>query len=122
MFRAIANSFFSLLLVASLLWGGCVSCEQFFMFSKNDCCHKDKCGTSDPRTAPEDCAIMPVIHVWASGAQSEIAAISASLPAYIADAVNPLLPPGGRWQPDINFIPFDASSPGLPVLNASLLI
>jgi len=121
-YRALTNSFFSLLLLASLLWGGCVSCEQFFMFSKTDCCHKDKCGTTDPRTAPENCATMPLIHVWESGAHSEIAAVFASLPTCTADAVNPLLPQGERWQLDLNFDPLDASSPGLPVLNASLLI
>lgn len=37
--RAIASSLLSLLLLTTLVWGGCISCEQFFMWpSVKSCC------------------------------------------------------------------------------------
>ncbi len=37
--RALATSFLSLLLLTTLVWGGCISCEQFFMWpSAKSCC------------------------------------------------------------------------------------
>jgi hypothetical protein len=37
--RALASSFLSLLLVATLTWGGCISCEQYFMWpGAKTCC------------------------------------------------------------------------------------
>ncbi len=37
--RTLASSFFSLLLLTTLVWGGCISCEQFFMWpSAKTCC------------------------------------------------------------------------------------
>ena len=40
MFGRVANLFISLLLVATLLWGGCVACPQCFQVShaKKSCC------------------------------------------------------------------------------------
>jgi hypothetical protein len=40
MFRHVANLFMSLLLVATLLWGGCVACPQCFQvpLAKKSCC------------------------------------------------------------------------------------
>jgi hypothetical protein len=40
--RALTSSLLSLLLITTLLWGGCVSCEQYFMFGgAKDCCAPD---------------------------------------------------------------------------------
>jgi hypothetical protein len=40
--RAFVSSLFSLLLVTTLFWGGCVSCEQFFMWpGAKSCCSPD---------------------------------------------------------------------------------
>lgn len=37
--RALASSLLSLLLVTSLVWGGCISCEQYFMWpGVKSCC------------------------------------------------------------------------------------
>jgi hypothetical protein len=40
MFRRTANLLLSVLLVATLLWGGCVACPQFFQapLAKKSCC------------------------------------------------------------------------------------
>jgi hypothetical protein len=38
-FRAFASSLLSVLLVLTLVWGGCISCEQYFMWSAaKGCC------------------------------------------------------------------------------------
>ena len=37
--RVFANSFLSLLLITTLVWGGCVSCEKYFMWpGVKSCC------------------------------------------------------------------------------------
>src|SRR5215471_16928113 len=48
--RALASSLLSLLLVTTLLWGGCISCEQYFTFGKSHgCCTPDgRCKTKAP--------------------------------------------------------------------------
>jgi hypothetical protein len=45
--RALANTLLSLLLLTTLMWGGCVSCEQFFMWpgAKGCCSHDGRCKT-----------------------------------------------------------------------------
>jgi hypothetical protein len=45
--RAIANTALSLLLLTTLMWGGCVSCEQFFMWrgAKGCCGQNGRCKT-----------------------------------------------------------------------------
>jgi hypothetical protein len=70
--RSAVHSFFALLMVVTYLWGGCVSCSQYFMFSSaaHDCCDKLRCKTkrSSPQTpgktqsqAPaQDCKLMPL--------------------------------------------------------------
>ena len=40
--RAIASSLLSLLLLTTLMWGGCISCEQYFMLpGVKSCCAPD---------------------------------------------------------------------------------
>lgn len=48
--RKLANSLLSLLLLATFVWGGCISCEQYFMFAgKKSCCAPDgNCKTKTP--------------------------------------------------------------------------
>jgi hypothetical protein len=42
MLRAFASSLVSLLLVTTLFWGGCISCEQYFMWpGAKTCCSAD---------------------------------------------------------------------------------
>ena len=39
MFKALTSSLLSLLLVATVTWGGCISCKQYFMWpGAKDCC------------------------------------------------------------------------------------
>jgi hypothetical protein len=48
--RAFASSLLSLLLLATLVWGGCISCEQYFMFAgaKSCCSPNGHCKTKNP--------------------------------------------------------------------------
>ncbi len=40
--RAVASSLLSLLLLTTLMWGGCISCEQYFMWpGAKGCCAPD---------------------------------------------------------------------------------
>ncbi|MDQ2777231.1 MAG: hypothetical protein M3Y57_20290 [Acidobacteriota bacterium] len=50
MLRAFTSSLLSLLLLATVLWGGCISCEQYFMWSgAKSCCAADgHCRTKTP--------------------------------------------------------------------------
>jgi hypothetical protein len=60
--RAISNFLLSLLMVATLLWGGCVSCSRFFMVAaaKSDCCNKGQCDRPTNTTGKKDCNRMPL--------------------------------------------------------------
>jgi hypothetical protein len=46
--RAFANALLSLLLATTLVWGGCISCEQYFMWpgAKSCCSPGGHCKTS----------------------------------------------------------------------------
>jgi hypothetical protein len=45
--RAFASSLLSLLLLVTFVWGGCISCEQYFMFggAKSCCSPNGRCKT-----------------------------------------------------------------------------
>jgi hypothetical protein len=61
--QAFSNSALSLLMVATLLWGGCISCSQFFMLQKAEksCCQKNGQCTRPSRSAPvKECKRMPL--------------------------------------------------------------
>jgi hypothetical protein len=58
--KAFASSVLSLLLLTTLVWGGCISCEQYFMFGgPKSCCSPDgHCKTkkpASPQNARVDC-------------------------------------------------------------------
>jgi hypothetical protein len=60
-FRGVASSLLSLVVVATFLWGGCVSCEQYFMFpgKHQPCCNKsgqcERPGKNSPQPEKQDC-------------------------------------------------------------------
>jgi len=61
--RSVSSSVLSLLLVMTLMWGGCVSCPQFFMFPKaaKSCCNKSGECERPTKTAPvKECKKMPL--------------------------------------------------------------
>jgi hypothetical protein len=66
MLRGIASSVLSLLVAATFLWGGCVSCEQYFMFpgKHQPCCNKsgqcERPGKNSPKPEKQDCNRLPL--------------------------------------------------------------
>ena len=62
MLRAVFHSALCLLLLTALVWGGCVSCPQFFMFAKaKDSCCNPTGGCKRTQKAPaSDCNTMPL--------------------------------------------------------------
>jgi hypothetical protein len=54
-FKAFSSSVLSLLMIVTLLWGGCISCPQFFMFpskTEKSCCQKNGQCERPGKTAP----------------------------------------------------------------------
>ena len=106
------------LVIATLFWGGCVSCPQFFMvgLSKQDCCDTEgKCRRAPAKPEPdEECRKMPFghpEHVAGLALPSEmfVGPVELSLvitPQRLADAPEPV----------------EHSPPDLLALNATLLI
>lgn len=64
MVRAISSSLMSLLMVLTLVWGGCISCPQFFMFPKlvdKSCCNSSgQCERRSSQEPVKECTKMPI--------------------------------------------------------------
>jgi hypothetical protein len=87
-FRTVANFGLSILLVAVLLWGGCVSCSQYFAFTASHrCC--DPAGHCRKAPVKTNCSIQPIdvqstAHFIAP--DSAVAAVAPVAPAPFIDA------------------------------------
>jgi hypothetical protein len=92
--RAFVSSLFSLLLVTTLFWGGCISCEQYFMWpSAKSCCSPD--GHCKTKKAPakqdpgRECKQMAFDHQKSIDHHIDlpvIAAIAVDVPIHIVEA------------------------------------
>lgn len=118
----------TLLLMVSYLWGGCISCEQFFMRpgKSGDCCKARRCDQSRghpvksesvPKSAPRDCQIMPMNRVQATQEPSQPAAAWLNLAA--AREANMPLPEYGDPRVTWAGHGISGSPPDLPLLNCS---
>jgi hypothetical protein len=117
--RAISNSLLSALMLVTMLWGGCVSCPQFFMFpsAKKDCCKAGHCDRSKPqKTAPgKECKRMPLEPASSAHVHAELPiAMTASM-----DLLAPAVPPAPAFRA---ILQVEHSPPDLQVLNATFLI
>jgi hypothetical protein len=127
--RVFLNALSSFLLVASYLWGGCVSCEQFFMLpgSKGNCCEKRRCKNpankssdrSGPQTAQQDCQTMPLERSWSANLHNDLAAPLAALAVPAADIID-LTHSDARAVTEFDFAA--GSPPDIPLTNSALLI
>ena len=119
MLRTISNSLTALLLMASYLWGGCISCEQFFMLPglENHCCKTAKCnkpaGSSKAGPVQQDCQKMPLEQ--ASG--SHLIGVAPASAAVHDDSGVQVFQIAKR-----SLDPIADAPPDLPILNASLLL
>ncbi|MEO8025010.1 MAG: hypothetical protein ABI823_00970 [Bryobacteraceae bacterium] len=115
MVRAVASSLLSLLLTATLFYGGCVACPQFFMFpganAKKDCCKADRCDSSKTAKAPKavskECKRMPMdsshatdLHFDLSACEGLPSILSPTIVA-VGDFAAPTSEPTGHSPPDV---------------------
>ena len=114
-----ASSLLSLLLLSTLVWGGCISCEQYFMWpGAAGCCSPDghcKSKTPTPRSADRECKQIAFDHQKSAGLHVELPIISVvkiDLPVRAGEALEP-------WRGEK---PVDPSPPDLQVLNSTFLI
>jgi hypothetical protein len=123
--RTIGNSLLSLLMMATFMWGGCVSCEQYFMFpgkqQQQSCCNKsgqcERPGKTSPKPEKQDCNRLPL-------GRSEIAhpvPVPVVLSAIVAVVAQPLSFPV-RFRVAALEVLLDPSPPDLQALNATFLI
>lgn len=116
--RTLANIGLSLLLVVTLLWGGCLSCPQYFMFpnSHNGCCnpagHCKPVPTHPP--ASKDCNIQPIALATAT---SDMAAHPV-LPIAIVPATLMTADASVHGVSLLEFRPSQASPPDLSLLHS----
>jgi hypothetical protein len=118
-FRAVSNLLLSLLMVATLLWGGCVSCSRFFMFpsAKSDCCNKGKCERPTNSAPQKECNRMPLGLQGATHVHAELALVA------VAETVDVVQPPAPvRFAAKQDALLVEHSPPDLNVLNATFLI
>ena len=129
MYGAFSNSCWSLLLVVSYLWGGCISCPQFFMLpgSKGHCCEAQRCKTpakkstdrAGSQTTPQECQTMPLERSSAAHSHSDVAAQLADISVPATDWIELAR---SHARAAVEFDPSAGSPPDLPVMGAALLI
>jgi len=117
--RAFASSLLSLLLLTTLVWGGCISCEQYFMWpGAKACCSPNghcKTKTPTPPNLKRECKQIAFDHQKSVDFHIDlplIAAVSVDLPI-------PTVEPFGDWRAAN---PLEPSPPDLQILNSTFLI
>jgi hypothetical protein len=120
--RTLANLGLSLVLGVTLLWGGCLSCSQYFMFpsSRAGCCNPaGHCGTTPQSPDSKDCHIQPIAltktFAGVSG-QPEFHAVTYSL-VHAADG-----PANIINAQSLSFVVPEASPPDLCLLHSVIRI
>lgn len=116
--RAFASSLWSLLLLTTLIWGGCLSCEQYFMWpGAKSCCSPDgHCKTkTPPQNSDRECKQIAFDHHKSVDIHIELPIVNVikiDLPVTTVAALK-------RWH-GTNLI--EPSPPDLQVLNSTFLI
>jgi hypothetical protein len=118
--RAFASSLLSLLLLTTLVWGGCISCEQYFMWpgAKSCCSPNGHCRTKTPppRNSNRDCRQIAFDHQKSVDLHIELPVF-----AVVARIALPVRMVAARehWQ---STNPSEPSPPDLQILNSIFLI
>lgn len=115
----------SLLMVATLLWGGCISCPQFFMFPTADkaeksCCQKNGQCERPTKTAPsKECKRIALEPQTFASAHAPLAVVEDVVPNNMV--VLPVLNSSStELHPEAPIS--DHSPPDLNVLNSTFII
>ena len=117
MLRTLANIGLALLLVVTLVWGGCVSCSQYFMFanSRAGCCNPTgHCGKTPTTPASKDCHIQALALTKTDGASSQPSLPAVAVPVMTVAAIQSSAFP---TRP-LEFFPIQASPPDLCLLHS----
>jgi hypothetical protein len=117
--RTLANSLLSLLLLTTSVWGGCISCEQYFMWpgAKSCCAPNGHCKTKTPaqKEAGRECKRIAFDHQKSVDLHIElpmVAYVAVEMPALAAE----------RLATHHSLNPIEPSPPDLQVLHATFLI
>ena len=118
--RALANSLLSLLMLATLVWGGCISCDEYFMWpgAKSCCAPNGRCKTkkTPAKQVPgRECTQIAFDHHKTTDHQVALPAVGAVemiVPLHAVESME-------RWQ-IVSLV--EPSPPDLQVLNSTFLI
>jgi hypothetical protein len=118
-YRAFASSLLSLLLVLTLVWGGCLSCEQYFMWSstKGCCSANGHCKTKSRSTSPSGRECKQIAFEQQKSLQ-----VQADLPVIAVLPGQPFLPPVSVRDDRPSQDSIDPSPPDRQALHATFLI
>jgi hypothetical protein len=121
-FRVVSSSLLSLLLLATLMWGGCISCPQFFMTpnAEKSCCDQaGKCKRQSEQSPIEkECQRMPLEPPSIGGMHHTLAVVA--LPTPVPEfASEPPVTLGVMYS---EALPLEYSPPDVQVLNSTFLI
>jgi hypothetical protein len=119
-YRAFANSLLSLLMLATLVWGGCVSCDEYFMWpgAKSCCSPNGHCKTkapSSPQKPNRECRQIAFDHQKTVDHPIELPMIAIVKIDLLLRAIESV----EHW-PGVN--PVEPSPPDLQVLHSAFLI
>ena len=118
MLRALSSSLLSLLLVTTFLWGGCVSCEQYFTFGQSHgCCNPDgHCKSKVPAKngSGRDCKQIAFDHQKGIDLHFDLAVATESIALPVAN-----IELSQHW---CDTLPFDPSPPDFQALHSTFLI
>jgi hypothetical protein len=118
--RAVSNLLLSGFMIATLLWGGCVSCSQFFMFpgASKGCCNKAGQCERPGSTAPKiDCKRLPLALQRLGNEHADLPPININAAVEIEPA-----PALAFLFPVSDVLRVEHSPPDLHVLHSTFLI
>jgi hypothetical protein len=117
--RALASSLLSLLLLTTLLWGGCISCEQFFMWpgvkgccGANGQCKREK---SQPSQTGRECKQIAFEHQKSVDLHFDVRVLAVATFDLLPHVAEPLT----GWS---GVSPVEPSPPDLQALHSTFLI
>jgi hypothetical protein len=119
--RAFASSLLSFLLLGTLVWGGCISCDDYFMWpGAKSCCSPDgHCKTKKPPTKQDpgrQCKQIDLDHKKSVDHHLDLAVIVAA--AQVASPIRTAEACARRHGTN----PIEPSPPDLQVLHSTFLI
>jgi hypothetical protein len=121
--RTLASWLLSLVVVATFLWGGCVSCEQYFMFpgKHQTCCNKsgqcERPGKTPGKPERQDCNRLP----FSRSGQAHVLPLPAILPVFVATQLEQSASAGLLRVESFDVV-VDPSPPDRQAFNATFLI